>query len=102
MRRSGTTTAKATRTGTAIPESCVCAGSSTPTETARWETYSLTKGATEGEKHPKLQQARADFIASDTSTGLGESTRGEMDQGQDRFASIRNVDGVAIRSRTLV
>ena len=40
--------------------------------------YSLTKGATDGATYPKLQQARADFIASDTSTGITEPSRGEI------------------------
>ena len=48
----------------------------------------------------KLRQARADFIASDTSTGLGESTRGEVSSGTDRFAELRNVEGVSIRLGT--
>ena len=37
-----------------------------------WVHHSLTKGATDGENYPKLRQARNDFIASDTSTGIVE------------------------------
>ena len=61
-----------------------------------WVEYSLTKGATDGDTYPKLRQARADFIASDTSTGLGESTRGEIGPDPERERKERPIGNNAL------
>ena len=50
----------------------------------RWVKFSLTKGATEGETYPKLRQARADFIDSETSTGITPPSRGSIGPGWTR------------------
>ena len=63
---------------------------------SNWKKFSLTKGATDGDTYPKLRQARADFIASDTSTRLGESTRGEIGPDPERERKERPIGNNAL------
>ena len=58
---------------------------------SNWEKFSLTKGATDGDTYPKLRQARSDFIASDTSTGITTSSRGEIGPETEREPKERPI-----------
>ena len=58
---------------------------------SNWREYSLTKGATDGDTFPKLRQARSDFIASDTATGITESSRGEIGPETEREPKERPI-----------
>ena len=51
-----------------------------------WPMFALSNGTT----YPKLRQARADFISSDTSTGITESSRGEIGPDPERVVAERS------------
>ena len=63
-----------------------------------WKEHDLSNGAA----YPILQQARNDFKASDTSTGITIPWRGAIVTGDDRYQDLRGVEGVTIRLGTLV
>ncbi len=63
-----------------------------------WPMFALYNGAA----YPILQQARNDFKASDTSTGITIPWRGAIVTGDDRFQDLRSAEGVTIRLGTLV
>ena len=63
-----------------------------------WKEHALSNGAA----YPILQQARNDFIASDTSTGITIPWRGAIVTGDDRYQDLRSAEGVTIRLGTLV
>ena len=63
-----------------------------------WKEHALSNGAA----YPILQQARNDFKASDTSTGITIPWRGAIVTGDDRYQDLRSAEGVTIRLGTLV